>query len=90
MIAFETGSTARSRVFVDNLELFSKTVSFGSLSSTVSLPSLMSHASIPEDVRRKRKFPDDLVRLSVGIEHPDDVLEDVSRALATSSGASLQ
>jgi cystathionine beta-lyase len=42
----------------------------------------MSHASIPEDVRRARAFPEDLVRLSLGIEDADDLLTDLDRALA--------
>jgi cystathionine beta-lyase/cystathionine gamma-synthase len=81
VVAFEAGSLDRSRAFVARLELFSPTVSFGSVASTVSLPALMSHASIPESVRKGRAFPEDLVRLSIGAEHPDDILEDLDRAL---------
>jgi cystathionine beta-lyase len=81
VIAFETGSFERSREVVSRLELFSKTVSFGSVASTVSLPARMSHASIPDAVRRGRLFPEDLVRLSIGIEHPDDLLEDLAQAI---------
>jgi cystathionine beta-lyase len=81
VIAFETGSSERSRAFAERLELFSRTVSFGSIASTVCLPSVMSHASIPERVRRERAFPEDLVRLSIGLEHEHDVVEDVVRAL---------
>lgn len=90
VLAFETGSVAFSRSFAGNLELFSATVSFGSVGSTVSLPSRMSHSSIPADVRRERLFPEDLVRLSMGIEDPEDLVEDVLRAIdratASSSG----
>lgn len=81
VIAFETGSVETSLAIVERLELFSRTVSFGSVSSTVSLPARMSHASIAPDERRRRRFPEDLVRLSVGIEHPDDLRDDVTRAL---------
>lgn len=42
----------------------------------------MSHASIPEEVRRARALPEDLVRLSVGIEDADDLLADLEQALA--------
>jgi cysteine-S-conjugate beta-lyase len=81
VVSFETGSLERSRAVVSRLELFSPTVSFGSVASTVSLPAEMSHASIPESVRKGRAFPEDLVRLSIGAEHPDDILEDLDRAL---------
>lgn len=81
VIAVETGSIERSRALVSRLKLFSSTVSFGSVASTVSLPALMSHASIPEAVRRGRRFAEDLVRLSIGIEDPDDLREDLDQAL---------
>lgn len=41
----------------------------------------MSHASIPEHVRKQRQFPEDLIRLCVGIEDVDDLLEDLEFAL---------
>ena len=40
-------------------------------------PASMTHASLPEDIRKKIFLSDGLVRLSVGIEHPDDLLEDI-------------
>jgi cystathionine beta-lyase len=89
VIAFETGSVETSLDIVEGLELFSRTVSFGSVSSTVSLPARMSHASIDPDERRRRRFPEDLVRLSVGIEHPDDLQEDLLKALSARREPSL-
>ena len=44
-------------------------------------PASMPHASIPEDIRKKIGLSDGLVRLSVGIEHSDDLLEDIKSAL---------
>ncbi len=80
VIAFETGALARSLEIVQSLQLFGITVSFGGVRSTASLPARMSHASIPDEVRTDRHFPDDLVRLSVGIEHVDDLRDDLGRA----------
>ena len=57
------------------------TVSFGSINSSVCLPSRMSHASIPAGVRTSRRLPEDLVRLSVGIEAAADLIKDVEQAL---------
>ena len=59
---------------VEETALFRVTVSFGSVTSLISLPCYMSHASIPADVRAARGLPDDLVRISVGIEDPGDLL----------------
>ena len=59
---------------VEQTALFRVTVSFGSVTSLISLPCYMSHASIPADVRAARGLPDDLVRISVGIEDPADLL----------------
>lgn len=82
LVSFETGSAERSARIVAALRLFAIAVSFGGVGSTASLPCRMSHASIPEDVRRARAFPEDLVRLSLGIEDADDLLTDLDRALA--------
>lgn len=43
----------------------------------------MSHASIPAEVRSAREFPEDLVRISVGIESADDLIDDLQRAFAS-------
>jgi len=85
VIAFETGTYERSLALVRTLELFAVTVSFGGVRSTASLPARMSHASIPDDVRHERHFPEDLVRLSVGIEHVDDLRDDLGRALESAA-----
>jgi cystathionine beta-lyase len=85
IICFETGSTVSSRRFVESLKLFAITVSFGSVNSSVSLPAHMSHASIPPAVRASRCLPDDLVRLSVGIEAGADLLEDIEQSLLNAS-----
>ena len=68
-------SIEASRIIAEEAQLFKITVSFGSVSSLISLPCYMSHASIPADVRAARGLPDDLVRISVGIEDPEDLLE---------------
>lgn len=67
-------SIEASRTVVEETALFRVTVSFGSVTSLISLPCYMSHASIPAAVRAARGLPDDLVRISVGIEDPADLL----------------
>jgi len=84
VLSFETGDVEASRRVVESLRLFSISVSFGGVGSSASLPCRMSHASIPAEVRRARRLPEDLVRLSIGIEDADDLIEDLARALASS------
>lgn len=57
--------------------------SLGGVESLIEHPGRMTHASIPVEVREPRGLGDDLIRLSVGIEHVDDLLEDLDRALAS-------
>jgi cysteine-S-conjugate beta-lyase len=61
--------------------LFKITVSFGSVNSLVSLPGDMSHASIPDDVKKSREFPADIIRLSIGIESASDLISVLNRSL---------
>ena len=75
---------------MERTKLFKVTVSFGGCSSLISLPCFMSHASIPAEVRAARGLPDDLVRISAGIEDADDLVADLAaamdEALAITSG----
>jgi cysteine-S-conjugate beta-lyase len=87
LLSFTTGSVPISKHVVENTSLFSITVSFGSVSSLISMPCYMSHASIPADVRAARGLPDDLVRISAGIEDPEDLIADLNAAL---EGAALR
>jgi cysteine-S-conjugate beta-lyase len=86
VISFTTGDVALSRQVVESTQLFDIAVSFGSIGSTISLPCRMSHASIPQALRGRLAPPPDLVRLSVGIEDVDDLIEDLSRAFAMAEG----
>ncbi len=81
VISFETGHLALSRQVVEATRLFSISVSFGNVCSFISLPCRMSHASIPATVRAERALPEDLVRLSIGIEAAEDLLADLAQAL---------
>ena len=80
LLSFETGNVELSRGVVERTELFAIAVSFGSVASQISLPCYMSHASIPAAVRAERGLPDDLVRISAGVEDPLDLLRDLERA----------
>ena len=85
VVSFTTGDDKLSSVIVESTRLFKVAVSFGSVGSTISLPCRMSHASIPSALRDRLAPPSDLVRLSVGIEDVDDLLEDLEHAFEISS-----
>ena len=80
VVCFTTGDTNVSKHVVTNTKLFNITVSFGSVHSLISCPCDMSHASIPAEVRASRDFPEDIVRVCVGIEDADDLIADLDAA----------
>ena len=86
VISFATGDPELSARIVGSTQLFGIAVSFGSVSSTISLPCHMSHVSIPPSLRGRLGPPPDLVRLSVGIEDADDLIDDLDGAF-TIAGA---
>jgi cystathionine beta-lyase len=90
LVSFTTGSPERSRRIAEATEIFTLAVSFGSVGSLVSLPCRMSHASIPAEVRATRELPDDLVRLSVGIEDAGDLEADLEQALAAAMEVAVE
>ncbi len=81
VLCFCTRSKLHSEHIVTNTKLFKITVSFGSVNSLISLPGSMSHASIPSEVRSTREMPTDLVRISVGIENAEDLINDLRQAI---------
>ncbi|KAA1082078.1 cystathionine beta-lyase [Puccinia graminis f. sp. tritici] len=81
VLSFETGDKKLSEKIVSSARLWSVSVSFGCVNSLISMPCLMSHASIDPAVRAARNLPEDLIRLCVGIEDPDDLLEELQAAL---------
>jgi cystathionine beta-lyase len=86
VVSFTTGDVQLSSDIAASTKLFRVAVSFGSVGSTISLPCRMSHASIPSALRSRLAPPSDLVRISVGIEDVDDLIDDLDRAFAASSG----
>jgi cysteine-S-conjugate beta-lyase len=80
VISFTTGNDQFSTDLIEATKLFRIAVSFGSVGSTISLPCRMSHASIPHGLRDRLAPPSDLVRISVGIEDPRDLLADLENA----------
>jgi cystathionine gamma-synthase len=83
MLSFELrdGSSASVRRFLRALRWFTLAESLGGVESLVSQPATMSHASMTAEMRARLGITDGLIRLSVGIEDRDDLLEDLRQAL---------
>nr|ASF90237.1 hypothetical protein SPAR06913 [Bartheletia paradoxa] len=81
VLSFETGDKELSERIVGAARLWGISVSFGAVNSLISMPCLMSHASISAATRAARGLPEDLIRLCVGIEDADDLLDDLESAL---------
>lgn len=84
MISIELGDANRARRFVEATRLFSLAESLGGVESLIGHPASMTHASVPPELRRKMGLTDSLVRLSCGIEEPEDLLADLEQAFAAS------
>ncbi|KAJ3377942.1 cystathionine beta-lyase [Entophlyctis sp. JEL0112] len=82
VLSFTTGSVEASVRIVEAARLWGISVSFGCVNSLISMPCNMSHASIPAEVRKARALPEDLIRLCVGIEDVNDLIDDLKMALA--------
>jgi cystathionine gamma-lyase len=82
MVSFELrGGVSAGDKFAMSTRLFTLAESLGGVESLVEAPPSMTHASIPAEARRAAGLADGLVRLSVGVEHVDDLLADVQQAL---------
>lgn len=82
VVSFElTGGTKAVNHFLKRLEVFSLAESLGGAASLAEHPATMSHASMPPDYRAKIGISDDLIRLSVGLENVNDLIDDLAQAL---------
>jgi cystathionine gamma-lyase len=82
MISAElNGTLDDARRFLERCQLFALAESLGGVESLIEHPALMTHGSVPADVRAALGISDTLVRLSVGIEDPDDLIADLDAAL---------
>lgn len=81
MISFDVGSGERAEKVLERVNYFTLAESLGAVESLISLPAKMTHASIPADRRAELGITDGLIRVSVGIEDVEDLIEDLEQAL---------
>ncbi|MCR4688405.1 MAG: PLP-dependent aspartate aminotransferase family protein [Saccharofermentans sp.] len=84
MISFVLDERYDYRIFFEKLNLITLAESLGGVESLVCHPATMTHAAIPADIRRQVGIVDELIRLSVGIEDADDLIEDLEQAILAS------
>jgi len=82
MMSVELGDAAFARRVVERTRVFALAESLGGVESLIGHPATMTHASVPPELRHKMGLTDSLIRLSVGIEDVEDLVEDLDQALA--------
>lgn len=82
MVSFDVGSADRVDDVLSKVRYFTLAESLGAVESLISVPARMTHASIPYERRQELGITDGLIRISVGIEDVEDLLEDLKSALS--------
>jgi methionine-gamma-lyase len=75
------GGQAAAFKFLNALQIIKLAVSLGGTESLASLPASMTHSGVPADIRKKIGILDSTIRMSIGIENPDDLIADIEQAL---------
>jgi methionine-gamma-lyase len=86
MVAFEMHSYDEAEAFMSSLKLCTLAVSLGDVETLVQHPASMTHAVVPKEKREQLGMSDELLRISVGIEDVDDIIEDLRQALERAAG----
>tara|TARA_B100001105_G_scaffold98672_1_gene78751 strand:- start:1535 stop:2689 length:1155 start_codon:yes stop_codon:yes gene_type:complete len=82
MMCFELeGGISAGKLLMNSVELCALAESLGAVETMITHPASMTHADVPEEERHARGLTDGLVRLSVGIEDPEDIVDDLKMAL---------
>ncbi len=83
MLSFtlKNDSTEKAKTLMENVNLFSLAESLGGVESLINHPASMTHASIPKEEREKNGLSDSLIRLSIGVEDVEDLIQDLTQAL---------
>jgi cystathionine beta-lyase len=87
MLSFEIGNTEFAKIVGTSTKLFLLAESLGGVESLIGYPTLMSHGCMTEQERLDRGVKPNLLRLSVGIEDPQDLIEDLQQAFAKAKAA---
>lgn len=83
MLSFtlKNDNVEKAKTLMENVQLFSLAESLGGVESLINHPASMTHASIPKEEREKNGLSDSLIRLSIGVEDAEDLIQDLTQAL---------
>ena len=76
-----SGGLDKAKRFLETCQIFQLAESLGGVESLIEHPAIMTHAAVPKNVREDLGIEDGLIRLSVGVEHIDDLINDLERAI---------
>lgn len=82
MLSFQTDTEETARKILERVRLISYAESLGGVESLITYPMLQTHGDVPVEVRERLGITETFLRMSVGIEHVDDLLADLEQALA--------
>jgi cystathionine beta-lyase/cystathionine gamma-synthase len=81
LVSFDLGSLEKARALLNSLKLMALAESLGGVETLISHPATMTHASVPAERRASFGLTDSLLRISVGVEDPQDLIDDLTQAL---------
>lgn len=82
MLSFEVQTTGQAHAILDNVKLIQFAESLGGVETLITYPVTQTHSDVPEEVRLKNGLTDQVLRMSVGIEAAEDLIEDLERVFA--------
>lgn len=80
------GGTEKTRMVFDAFQRIWRATDLGRIKSVATIPTISTHAQQGEEGRKLAQIPPNLIRLCVGMEHPDDIIADIDQALSTLDG----
>ncbi|SDZ35410.1 bifunctional cystathionine gamma-lyase/homocysteine desulfhydrase [Thermoactinomyces sp. DSM 45892] len=89
IISFDVGSEERANQILSKTKYFTLAESLGAVESLISVPARMTHASIPAERRAELGITDGLIRISVGVEDVEDLIQDLAQAMEVTAGSNV-
>jgi methionine-gamma-lyase len=84
LMSFEMEGIREAKIFIDKLQMCFRAVSLGTCDTLLSHPASMTHHGVPKEQREKYGITDGMIRMSVGIENIEDILNDLEQSLKPS------
>lgn len=81
MISFHTDTAETAKRILERVKVISYAESLGGVESLITYPMLQTHGDVPVEIRERLGITDNFLRMSVGIENSDDLIEDLAQAL---------